>query len=135
MTQSLLTAKASYALQIDSEPRVNKYQQSGNYFVNTEDGINTNLPEYSVEFTDLIDNIKQINTFLKEHRGSAAFRWKVTGTNSTHSFTCDEWGCVVNEAFSTLTAKFKQQPEYIEPEYLYYDGSFTYDGTYIYGVN
>lgn len=101
-----------------SAPRSQKYQGSTEYIQLGQDGLNTNLKEYSLTFKDTPANIEALDSTLSGLNSTTAFLWNpystldITETNKT--FICQEWTSGYDSpGYYTLTATFKQVPDVV----------------------
>ena len=111
-----LTYKAS-TLTRKKKPRTQKYQQGTEYVDFDKDGINTNLPEYSVTFKDNVPTIELIDGFLTEMNGTQSFLFNplngVLGKSAV-VVLCEEWDVSYDSTgYATLSATFIEQPDFI----------------------
>lgn len=137
MTEPVVRDKASIGASKSLKPRVNKYSLGTQYQQRTEDGINTQLFEYSLEFKNIPEKIDALDTFLTEMGGTTAFRWRYKDQPSK-VFLCEEWEVwFTDKGYKTLTATFQEQPEYVEYPFRTLDGTWVIDGipTLNYDIN
>lgn len=74
-----------------AKPRVKGVQFGDGYGQRMADGINVDLRQYSVKFTDWVENIEQIDDFFTRHGGVKAFLWQAPDRKVPRKYICQEW--------------------------------------------
>ena len=111
-----ITNKAS-SMSKKVKPRTLKHQLGTEYSALFQDGINTQLNEYSVTFTDIPSVIATLNSTLDSLDGTTPFKWNpyvdLVPSSSALTFTCEEWTSQKGSpGKSTLSATFIQQADF-----------------------
>lgn len=105
-------ALPDYGVAKRSKPRVNRIRFGDGYSQRSTDGINANMPIWSLAFTlrtrALIDSI---DAFLAARGGVEAFDW-TNPSGALVKVICEEWQPVYNhDGDASLTCAFEEVPE------------------------
>lgn len=101
-----------YSAKVTYKPRIISAQFGDGYQQRAPDGLNHNLPTWSVTFTRAPSVIQAIDTFLHERKGVEPFNWvSPAGVNGAY-ITSGEWAVSYDSpGWNSLTATFAQVPE------------------------
>lgn len=96
------------SLQVSVKPKVKVVSFGDGYEQRSPDGINTQLRNYSLQFSGSPADVSSIDQFLAEHGGALAFSWLPPGTLKSALFKCEEWNLNINGYWNSLSATFQE---------------------------
>lgn len=99
------------AAQVSNSPRVLAARFGDGYEQRVADGINTNLQNWNLSFSDTKTNIDLIEAFLSSKGGVDSFTWTPSGFAEIHVI-CREWARnVISKNVNSLSCTFQQVTE------------------------
>lgn len=96
-----------------SKPRVSKVQLGDGYEKRVAMGLNSDLKEWNLVFSERTDLERdEILSFLETQNGVAAFDW-VPPRGAAGKYVCEEWQVTMRNCnFNTINATFRQVAEF-----------------------
>jgi phage-related protein len=105
------TWNIDYGASQEEEPRVRRAQFGDGYSQRVTDGLNDNMPKWSVRVVSSPVTVEAARAFLAAQKGVTAFDW--TPPNGTSGkYICSRWSRTIDDyGTATLSATFEMVPE------------------------
>lgn len=102
-----LNAQPNWGISLNREPQINKVTFGDGYEQSRPKGLNHLLRQYSLSFSGVEQQIRQIDDFLKRQGGYKSFYWTPSG-DTRGKFKCEKWQVVQNTGYWQLSAEFRE---------------------------